>query len=556
MRSFNGSLEALSDYIVDAIHDPAGASYGRHTAWKDTPVEQWQPGFLKLASRPKSGVFCELCDWAASKAQHRVENNLFDDAGNSLAPVVENCSSSDKEYEKAAAGLSTMCLKSNPSFSLFNQPASSPICLKDLVVLAASSGAASSQDLARNMATSSTGVLRDACAELLLCPPRSNGLDCSITGLAECISNSWEVFNLWLSTLCDTAYHVADNPVLAHESGSISTNEQHEAAVVATANESVFYGFDMQLESHLRLPCPHEGNIVVSAASLSSYLNLDLVVPMSSALAQIVSFDRFYHNFLRQDFHDICALHHSEPVVDDGECLRAMTSALYHEVGRICLLPASESNVSKRSLRVNSLGDVVAERPLDSYDEVHVIVANDADCQRFFHLIFAELLPVVSLALRLTAGSSGFHESSVAPPKRIYIYSSTRKWRLNPLHKLYDDLNVLGRGSFEILLVDKAGPAVHLKTAARSLGPIGLPRWDFVWWGHDQQLALEGARFVEALARRELGMPERGNDSGPGAVVFQLRNSDNAELSGYYKSLHNELLSSGVSNFGNQDYSK
>jgi len=145
----------------------------------------------------------------------------------------------------------------------------------------------------------------------------------------------------------------------------------------------------------------------------------------------------------------------------------------------------------------------------------------------------------------------------------------------------------------------KALPEALPETQLSWPGLVELPRWDYEWLGIDTGLALSAGRFVEALARRHLGMDQRPDERpGPsaaaplrtaplplpssqlpkagagvqeasagarlgarlgagleGGLVFQVRSGD-AALETYYKGLVAELHAAGVRDFGNQDYTR
>ena len=202
--------------------------------------------------------------------------------------------------------------------------------------------------------------------------------------------------------------------------------------------------------------------------------------------------------------------------------------------------------------------------------ELYVRVTEDADMQRFYHMIFAELLPVASLALRLTRTLHARTRASCiaaaapladSPAVKIYLYSPSRKWGSNPLHGFYSDLSAYSaldskeRARFAVELVDDDGEdaggraAAAFAAAPSSLsslfalsspswqalltaaplmssslfldnggqrtavvafpGLVSLPRWDYEWFGGDQTLAFEAGRFIESLSRRALSLPQR-----------------------------------------------
>lgn len=70
MNSFGTTVE-LADYLIRALVDPS--IYEKHTAWKRMPIDQWSKAFLDLLDKPKSGAFCEVCEWAAQQRPDTID---------------------------------------------------------------------------------------------------------------------------------------------------------------------------------------------------------------------------------------------------------------------------------------------------------------------------------------------------------------------------------------------------------------------------------------------------------------------------------------------------
>jgi hypothetical protein len=64
VRDFD-TIEQLAAYLMEALND--ASIYEKHTKWKRLPLTAWSPKFIALASKSKSGVFCEVCEWASEQ---------------------------------------------------------------------------------------------------------------------------------------------------------------------------------------------------------------------------------------------------------------------------------------------------------------------------------------------------------------------------------------------------------------------------------------------------------------------------------------------------------
>jgi DNA-directed RNA polymerase subunit RPC12/RpoP len=569
VRSFD-SMKALATYLVDALSDPLGVVFARHTAWKKLHPSEWSAGFHILARRPKSGVFCQVCDWAAGVVQ-TAQPSIIEvlapmeesPAPDLLPPVVcdmlANCvdrlSRDDNCFLDASAWDVTSkdhplqesvlleVLSAAASEIPLNEAKTQPILMSAL-----------SRRLLSPDERLQPGLLRDACSIHLNCPPHDAGLkhECRVSSLSGCIRASWVEIERYIA--CGNC----GSRQLGMAKKTVPNNFLDEYRV--------FQSSDSRWPR--RLPCAFSGTLKVNISSIVADTNPSistLEVPLSDALTVLGSFDKLHHHFLLDEFKGICRILIPSSFLEeeDGPCIGSLFALLDDEIARVCperpAKPNSAVSVGNPSSGIMNQQEHVSWSGLS---EMHLVPAEDADMQRFWHLFMAEFLPVASAALRMTEGS--FAGSNLTQ-KKLFLYSPTRDWGQNPLHRLYSDLSAIGNGAFEVTLVNGPGPDPIAKKKTCALGPVALPRWDFGWWGSDKVRAKSAGRFVEALARKFLGfaprqdirpVQRRDGEREENDIVFQLRTEDDPSLVAYYSKLLEDLHKQGITDFGNQDYSK
>ena len=589
VRSFE-TIEALSVYLKDALLDPLGEVFERHTAWKRMYPSEWNEGFRSLSSRHKSGVFCEVCEWASALASRVQQPDVINPEATKsssilypLPPLIcdvlakcgdrlgqdVNCSFAVSAFDVADENLK---LNESLIFEVLNSTANK-ILPSEVETLPNLISALSYLLLSPDHGLHA-GALRVACAMELKCPPykKRHGSEghCDILSLSACVRASWLVIERRLALGgCDS--HESLQP-----SESMTPSSLKDVSTQSTPDEyHVFHSSDSRWPR--RLPCSFRGVLRFDISSLtavgsissstvdvgkkSSSLALD--IPLSDALNVIYSFDKLHHYFL-EDIKGVChtVMPSSHIEKEDGRCVGNLFVLLDNEIARHC--PDWALSEPSTEILINRSNDVTNFEEQISWSklrDVHLVSAADPDLQRFWHIFLGELLPVASVALRMT-------ENTINTPnsvsKKLFLYSSAGNWGQNPLHRLYRDLSTMGNGTFEIIPMNGPGPDPKAKKEKGSLGPVSLPRWDFGWYGFDKVRALGAGRYVEYLARKFFALSprhspdsadERKCESVENDVVFQLRTEDDPALVAFYRKLHEDLEKRGISDFGKQNYS-
>ena len=589
VRSFQ-TIEALTTYLKDALSDPLGEVFERHTAWKKMHPNEWNEGFRSLTSRLKSGVFCEVCDWASAlvnRSQHsdvaKLKPMEVPSDSYPLPPLIcdvlskcgDRLGQDDKcSFAISAHDVSNEILKLNETtLSKILNATASKIFPSEAETLPNLLSALKYRLLSPDQSLH-TGALRDACSIELNCHPyrknhRLKG-QCDMVSLSTCIRASWsEIERRIVLGNCGSKNFVTQQTatLFSPKSTCMQSNP---------GEYQVFHSSDSRWPR--RLPCSYGGVLRVDISSLvkdngrssrvadavENLSSLLLEIPLSEGLSFIKSFDKLHHHYFLEEIKSVCHAimpsSHVEKV--DGDCVGNLFVLFDNEIVRNC--PDWVSSGPSTENLIETFSGVEHRRELVSwsnFDEVHLVTSADTDLQRFWHLFLGEFLPVASVALRLTENSV---VASKEVPKRIFLYSSTINWGQNPLHRVYHELSILGNGTFEISLVNGFGPDPTAKKENGSLGPICLPRWDYGWYGFDKIRALNAGRYLEHLARKSIGLKPRHNPASSEDwecenegtdIVFQLRTEDDPSLVAFYKKLNEDLEERGMSDFGMQDYS-
>jgi hypothetical protein len=634
VRAFNNSIDNLAAYIHQALND-GGEIYRKHTAWKKMPLHEWSPHFLDLLSRPKSGVFCRVCEWAAAAAETKQRQRTEEEEEEEEEEKDEEEEEEEREIEVnravflseqehqlrkekevgegASLLLADLCtatkdIDSLPGKETTLQAASSSVVLplEPLIgLLSVSISSAKRKSLLANefqiswpllkstlFRDKTSGGLAQSCMRLLECPPfgsssSSRGVgdggggggedesQCDVSAVLPWMETSWA---LLIKTMEDTDPSCADEARSDAFSSENSTSEHLVAAAAETGlgKNFIFEGADSRHGGMFRLPCEFEGVITIPAhlSHDASHIPVDVEVPLGEGLSKIQSFEKLHHHFLMKDFTNVCEHFHGLQKEADGACIGRLYRDLDLEILNVCpsRLSTPAAAAAAAATRTWSLSS------LETANEVHIAVDNDSDMQRFYHFMMAEILPVVSVVLRMVHGQPRDDDGHPPPAseetrkkKAVYLHSASRNWGSNPLHDFFAEIASLdGRVDIHLVNHEMMSAESWLSTVGGN-NMIQLPRWDFGWFGQDKDLALEAGRHLKEIAHKKLYPTSSSSSSSRDATttterqrrrsnksgfVFQLRKPD-PRLAQYYKTFYEQLLNSGFSKeeFGNQDYS-